>query len=98
AFLKPGGILAITTPDFNSMTRKIFKEKWMGFKEPEHLFYFTRENLISLLKSRGFKILKVGHEGKYVSLEFFALRLRQYSDFLGKMMGNLCKAKAENSN
>lgn len=88
-----GGVLALTTPDFDSLPRRIFKEKWMGFKEPEHLFYFTRHNLTAYLESRGMRILETRYEGKYVSFDFFAQRMKQYSEILGWMFAQLGKIK-----
>lgn len=83
--LAPGGILALATPDFGSLPAKIFKENWMGFKEHEHLYYFTKENLAGLLRKEGFRVLSTSHIGKYISPHFFARRLSGYSKFLGML-------------
>ena len=81
--LAPGGLLVIATPDVGSLPAKIFKENWIGFKEYEHLYYFTKGNLVSFLKRSHFKILSTCHIGKYVSVKFFSKRLMTYSKFFG---------------
>ncbi len=83
--LAPGGILALATPDVGSLPAKIFKQNWMGFKEHEHLYYFTQKNLTELLKKEGFRVLSASHIGKYISPHFFARRLSGYSKFLGAL-------------
>lgn len=54
AKLKPGGILVITTPRFESITRKILGQRWY-FMFPAHLWYFTRKSLDKLLSDAGFR-------------------------------------------
>lgn len=83
--LRPGGVLAITTPDYSSLPRKIFRDRWMGFKEHEHLYYFTGENLGRLLQKKGFCVLSSRYAGKYISPEFFAKRLASYSGLAGSL-------------
>ena len=81
--LAPAGFLAIATPDLGSLPAKIFKHRWIGFKEHEHLYYFTRKNLTELLEKKGFRILSASYAGKYISPKFFSKRLSDYSRFLG---------------
>ena len=40
ALLKPGGLLVLATPDISSWPAKVFKKKWMVYKDHEHLYYF----------------------------------------------------------
>ncbi len=84
--LKPGGIFALATPDIGSLPAKIFKQNWVGFKEHEHLYYFTKQNLCALLEKKGFKVVKTSYAGKYVSLGFFAKRLAGYFPWIGKVL------------
>ncbi|MGH7198145.1 MAG: class I SAM-dependent methyltransferase, partial [Candidatus Omnitrophota bacterium] len=93
-FLKKDGLLAIATPDLGSVPARLFRDKWIGFKEHEHLYYFTRGNLTRLVERNGFKILHVSHIGKYISLNFFAKRLSTYSGFLGSLMGRMSSLPA----
>jgi len=84
--LKPGGFLAVATPDFGSWPAGFFGPNWVGFKEHEHLTYFTKKNLCGLLEEKGFKICRAGYVGKYVSFKFFVKRLSGYFPALGRFL------------
>ena len=43
--LSNNGIIYITTPNFSSLERRIFKDKWQYICYPEHLCYFTSKSL-----------------------------------------------------
>lgn len=83
--LKKDGLIVLSTPNTASWPHKIFKDKWMGYKDQEHLYYFSADNVIMLLKEAGFKILKSERVGKYVSLALFIKRLRIYNKFLANI-------------
>lgn len=53
--LRPGGLLYITTPNYNSLTRRIAGNNW-GMFSKEHMFYFTAKGLSGLLRKHGFAI------------------------------------------
>jgi 2-polyprenyl-3-methyl-5-hydroxy-6-metoxy-1,4-benzoquinol methylase len=48
--LKPEGILLIVTPDTSSWTCRLMGASWPHFKK-EHLYYFSRTNIIKFLPS-----------------------------------------------
>ena len=54
--LKKNGVLIISVPDLRSPQFAIGKENWFLLELPLHLFHFTEEGLISLLKKKRFKI------------------------------------------
>lgn len=80
--LKKDGMLILSTPDSDSLPHKIFKDRWMGYKDQEHLYYFSGKNAKMLLEKTGFKVLKSEKIGKYVSSALFIKRLGLYSKFL----------------
>lgn len=49
--LKPGGIAAISVPLFGSFLSKLQGKKDMFISPPEHLNYFSKSGLVTLLKS-----------------------------------------------
>lgn len=51
--LAPKGVIAMTTPDTGSLTRKVLASGWSHYKV-EHLYYFKRANLRRLLEEVGF--------------------------------------------
>lgn len=54
--LKKGGILFVTTPNFNSLSRMFLGKNWSVFSR-EHLFYFSTKSLLRLLRINGFRIV-----------------------------------------
>lgn len=53
--LRKGGLLYITTPNFNSLLRHYLKSEYNIITYPEHLSYYTPATLNRLLKAHGFK-------------------------------------------
>lgn len=72
--LKPRGVLAITTPDPTSMLARVFRRRWVSFKIPEHIFYWSRRPMERALEDR-FLILEMTGAGQYATLSFLARRL-----------------------
>ena len=95
--LKKGGMLILSTPDTDSLPHKIFRDRWMGYKDQEHLYYFSKKNAIMLLERTGFKVLKSERMGKYVSLSLFIKRLNLYNKFLANLIRLLLSKKIINS-
>ena len=50
-----GGLIYITTPNYNSLEHKILKSDYGIFSYPEHLSYFTIASLDILLRKNGYK-------------------------------------------
>lgn len=84
--LKPGGFVFFTTPGIDSLTHFLFKDKWMGFKEHEHLFFFDKKTMSSLLNQCGFSVKLVKFEGKHVSLDLFKRRIGCYAKPLSALL------------
>ncbi len=55
-FLRPGGILYLTTPNFNSIGKTIAGSDWSVVNYPEHLNYFTPATLHKALGIAGFQV------------------------------------------
>ncbi len=53
--LRSGGAFYVTTPNFNSISRLLLKEKWNVIEYPEHLTYYTARTLTNLMKKYEFK-------------------------------------------
>lgn len=63
--LRPGGHLALSTPDAGSLVARAMGQRWPGWRKlPEHLFFFDRRTLSDLLEAEGFTI----ERRRYVSL------------------------------
>lgn len=59
--IKDDGLILISTPNYDSLDRMIFKANWNGLEVPLHLYYFTPATIQRLLVSAGFTIERVVH-------------------------------------
>lgn len=82
AILRKEGLLYVTTPNFNSISRNIAGAAWNIIEYPEHLSYFTRGTLKRLLRHAGLVDVKVTTTG--VSLS----RLKRTRSLPGESTGN----------
>jgi len=53
--LRPGGLVAIGTPDIGHLAFRIKRAGWRHLKPAEHLYYFNRSTLAALLEKTGFR-------------------------------------------
>ncbi len=49
--LKPGGILVIAVPNYNSYDAEYYKESWAAWDVPRHLWHFSRKGLKTEIES-----------------------------------------------
>lgn len=61
--LRKGGVLYLTTPNFNSFLRYRLKEKYNVIEYPNHLCYYTPQTLRQLFTEHGFDKLNVKTTG-----------------------------------
>jgi len=61
--LRPGGLFYCTTPNFNSLLRYWFKDRYKVIEYPEHLSYYTRKTLNKVICEYGFKNVKFKSTG-----------------------------------
>ncbi len=72
--LKPGGLLALTTPDPTSLLAKLSGRGWVSFKLPEHVFYWSPKTIRRAL-AKDWKVLEIKPAGQYATLGFLFRRL-----------------------
>lgn len=85
SLLKVGGILAVMTPNAESLISKIWGKKWLLWNRTDHLFFFGPSTFNRLLREVGFEIIKtrkIGFGGKFVSVNFVFDRLINYNKLL----------------
>jgi 2-polyprenyl-3-methyl-5-hydroxy-6-metoxy-1,4-benzoquinol methylase len=83
--LKPGGMIALATPDVESIPARITGKKWVGYKlSEEHIYYFAPRTLNRLLNEMGFDVVDTYHVGKYVTLRLFLDRFGMYLPWLAR--------------
>jgi 2-polyprenyl-3-methyl-5-hydroxy-6-metoxy-1,4-benzoquinol methylase len=89
AILEPGGVLALTTGDIESLVARTRGAKWRQIHPPTHLHYFSRATLTRLLERFGFRIRYVGHEGMTRSVDTMAyilLTIKRRQDGLYRVL------------
>jgi 2-polyprenyl-3-methyl-5-hydroxy-6-metoxy-1,4-benzoquinol methylase len=52
--LKPGGILVVSTPNFDALSRFVLGVDWAVLSPLEHTYYYTERTLAAMLKACGF--------------------------------------------
>jgi SAM-dependent methyltransferase len=57
--LKPGGLVVVEIPDFDSPSRKRFGKYWFLYHLPRHLSHFTKKSLTSLMEECGFEKMDI---------------------------------------
>lgn len=68
--LKPNGLLAINTPNFDSWLAKLMKANWYALLPNEHIFLLTPHSIKYLLKKTGFKILEITPTYKTLNFDY----------------------------
>ena len=53
--LTPGGVLAVSTPNFDAASRFLLGEPWAVLSPLEHVYYFTEDSLRRILLAAGFR-------------------------------------------
>ncbi len=71
--LKPGGLMALVTPDIGSAAARIAGRSWWHFR-PAHLGYFTRRSLDAVLARTGFTVVRRKGYAWHFSAHYLASR------------------------
>jgi len=79
--LKERGVLVLSIPNVDSWSYALFKDKWIGFKNIEHFYFYSRKTLTRIAEMAGFELEHSFYQGKYLSLSFFLSRVQYYTDF-----------------
>jgi 2-polyprenyl-3-methyl-5-hydroxy-6-metoxy-1,4-benzoquinol methylase len=56
--LKPGGTAIIEVPRLDSLSFRIFADRWPGLQAPQHTVLFDRENFIRMIEGAGFEVVE----------------------------------------
>jgi 2-polyprenyl-3-methyl-5-hydroxy-6-metoxy-1,4-benzoquinol methylase len=77
AKLKPGGLLFLSTPNIGALVAKLMGPRWAFMTPPEHIGFFSRATLQTLLGRCGFLETDWSTRGKWISLGFLAYKARR---------------------
>ncbi len=60
-FLREKGIVAVSTPNIESLQARIFQDLWFHLDPPRHLYLFSPETLKRLMAEAGFRLIHLSH-------------------------------------
>jgi SAM-dependent methyltransferase len=75
--LAPDGVLALTTPDTDSLTHRGLGKGWSHYKV-EHLYYFGHDNITRLLRSAGYGKVEFKPLWKALNLKYIREQFEVY--------------------
>jgi SAM-dependent methyltransferase len=75
ALLRRPGWLALSLPNWGSLERQLFRERWIALDAPRHLYHFTPHTITQLLNQTGFAVRQFEATAPVLSLASNALRL-----------------------
>lgn len=55
------GLVAISTPNVESVQARVFRERWFHLDAPRHLYLFSPETLARLMAQAGFRMFYLNH-------------------------------------
>lgn len=76
--LRQGGVILLSIPNVDSWSYRLLGRKWIGFKNIEHLYFFSRNTIGKLARRAGLSLERCFYHGKFVSLSFFLSRIQYY--------------------
>ena len=76
-YLRPGGVIVITTGDFASLTARLMGTRWRLMTPPQHLWFFTRESVRRMTAPLGLSMEHFDHPAKIVPLSLIIFQLRR---------------------
>ena len=76
-YLKPGGVIVITTGDFASIVARWAGAKWRLMTPPQHLWYFTKESLRRTSSQFSLSMEHFDHPAKRVPLSLIVFQLQR---------------------
>ena len=87
SLLKPDGVIIIATGDTLSVAAKIMKRRWTFYIPPQHIFFFHRKNVVTLLSKANLRPFKWHRVGKWLSLGYVLHLARTTGE---SAIANLC--------
>ena len=82
----------IVTPDVGSISRYLLGNSWFHFKPREHLFFFNKKTMRSLLENNGFEVVSIKTSVSYMTIEDVFKRFEKYyGSFVNKLVMGMLK-------
>jgi 2-polyprenyl-3-methyl-5-hydroxy-6-metoxy-1,4-benzoquinol methylase len=68
SWTRPGGWLAVSTPNVGAREFSLFKDAWLALHLPNHLYHYTPETLTRVLERGGWRVREVFHQRQLSNL------------------------------
>ncbi len=76
---KPNGLVVLSTPNFDTVYRRLMGPRWIGYQHPEHLWIFTPKTITRVLQNAGFVDVVVRRDfQRAYSVSYALTRLGNY--------------------
>lgn len=85
-FLKPGGYAVLLTPNIGSALARLSGRRWISFKVPEHITYFSPETISALCTRAGFQVVRTETSYQCYRIPFVASKLRALFDPVSRLL------------
>jgi 2-polyprenyl-3-methyl-5-hydroxy-6-metoxy-1,4-benzoquinol methylase len=82
-YLRPGGVIVITTGDFASPLARLAGARWRLMTPPQHLWFFTPESMRRIAAALGLSLERCDHPAKLVPLSLILFQVRRMLGFRG---------------
>lgn len=87
--LRTEGIFVLTTPDTNSLFCRLMGKRWYFYIPEQHLFYFNRHNLTTLLTRLRFRVLDTFRAYKALNYEYSHVQFQNYNPLICRLWEGL---------
>lgn len=84
--LNEGGIVMLVTPNIESWLARVSGRRWVSFKIPEHVAYYTPTTIGQLLEAAGLEVVAIDPAYQYYRLPFLMSKIRQLVDPIGRLV------------
>lgn len=81
--LRPGGRLLIMVPNIRSLLARISHRRWVSFKIPEHVVYYSRRSISLALTRSGLQATAIRSATQHVTVAFTLDRLGRLAPTVG---------------